>query len=76
VAAGTAATTVTFPHFGTTLVFVPFIFTMHGHWSARKAHAEYQEHQEMVAAEISRLKAPPRHACRVRQPVVNLMLIG
>jgi hypothetical protein len=23
----------------------------------RKAHAEYREHQEMVAAEISRLKA-------------------
>jgi MFS family permease len=42
---------------GCVVVFVPFIFTMHGHWSPRKAHAEYQKHQEMVAAEISRLKA-------------------
>jgi MFS family permease len=42
---------------GCVVVFVPFIFTMHGHWSPRKAHAEYEEHQEMIAAEISRLKA-------------------
>jgi MFS family permease len=41
---------------GCVVVFVPFIFTMHGRWSPRKAHAEYQERQELIAAEISRLK--------------------
>jgi hypothetical protein len=29
---------------------------MYGHWSPRRAHAEYRAHQELVAAEIARLK--------------------
>ena len=42
---------------GCVVVFVPFIFTMYGHWNPKKAHAEYREHQAIVAAEIARLKA-------------------
>jgi MFS family permease len=42
---------------GCVVVFVPFIFTMHGHWRPSKARAELREHQELVAAEIERLKA-------------------
>jgi MFS family permease len=42
---------------GCVVVFVPFIFTMHGHWHPRKARAELRVHQELVAAEIARLKA-------------------
>jgi hypothetical protein len=42
---------------GCVVVFVPFIFTMHGPWSPRKARADYAAHQEKVAAEISRLQA-------------------
>lgn len=41
---------------GCVVVFVPFIFTMYGPWSPKKAHAAYREHQNLVAAEIARLK--------------------
>jgi MFS family permease len=41
---------------GCVVVFVPFIFTMHGHWSPKKSHAEYRAHQQLVAAEIARLE--------------------
>ena len=30
---------------------------MHGPWSPRKARADYQAHQDKVAAEIARLQA-------------------
>jgi MFS family permease len=40
---------------GCVVVFVPFIFTMHGHWSPAKARAEFLAHEEKVAAELSRL---------------------
>jgi MFS family permease len=42
---------------GCVAVFVPFIFTMHGHWRPSKARSEYRAHQELVAAEIERLHA-------------------
>jgi MFS family permease len=42
---------------GCVVVFVPFIFAMHGPWSPRKARAAYRAHQERVAAEIARLQA-------------------
>ncbi len=35
---------------GCVVVFVPFIFTMHGHWSPAKARAEFLAHEEKVAA--------------------------
>ncbi len=40
---------------GCVVVFVPFIFTMHGHWSPAKARAEFLAHEEKVAAELRRL---------------------
>jgi MFS family permease len=40
---------------GCVVVFVPFIFTMHGHWSPAKAHAEYRAHQVQIAAQIQQL---------------------
>jgi MFS family permease len=42
---------------GCVVVFVPFIFTMHGPWNPRKARAEFRAHQERIAAEIARLHA-------------------
>jgi hypothetical protein len=42
---------------GCVVVFIPFIFTMYGHWSPRKARTEYQAHAELVAAELARLTA-------------------
>jgi hypothetical protein len=39
------------------VVFVPFIFTMHGPWSPSRARAEYRAHQERVAEELRRLEA-------------------
>ena len=42
---------------GCAVVFIPFIFTMYGHWSPKKARAEYQAHEELVMAEIARVKA-------------------
>lgn len=42
---------------GCVVVFVPFIFTMHGPWSPRKARADFQAHQDKVTAEIARLQA-------------------
>jgi MFS family permease len=42
---------------GCVVVFVPFIFTMHGPWSPAKARAEYRAHQERVAEELRRLEA-------------------
>jgi MFS family permease len=44
---------------GCVVVFVPFIFTMHGPWNPRKARAAFRAHQERVAAEIARLQAEP-----------------
>lgn len=43
--------------FGCVVVFIPFIFTMYGHWSPRKAKAEYLEHEARIAEEIARLRA-------------------
>jgi MFS family permease len=43
--------------FGCVVVFIPFIFTMYGHWSPRKARAEYREHEARIAEEIARLRA-------------------
>lgn len=45
--------------FGCVVVFIPFIFTMYGHWSPRKARAEYAEHQARIAAETARLRQAP-----------------
>lgn len=42
---------------GCVVVFVPTIFTMHGHWRPAKARAEFRAHQELIAAEIQRLKS-------------------
>jgi MFS family permease len=42
---------------GCVVVFVPFIFTMHGPWSPARARAEYLAHQELVAAELRQLQA-------------------
>jgi hypothetical protein len=42
---------------GCVVVFVPFIFTMHGPWSPRRARAEYRAHQERVAEELRRLQS-------------------
>src|ERR1700761_2549147 len=41
---------------GCVVVFVPFIFTMHGHWRPSKARAEFRVHSERVAAELARLQ--------------------
>jgi hypothetical protein len=41
---------------GCVVVFVPFIFTMHGHWRPSKARAEFRAHSERVAAELARLQ--------------------
>jgi MFS family permease len=41
--------------FGCVVVFIPFIFTMHGPWSPKKARAEFAEHEARVAAEIAEL---------------------
>jgi MFS family permease len=41
---------------GCVVVFVPFIFTMYGHWSPAKARAEFLAHEEKVAAELSQLQ--------------------
>jgi MFS family permease len=43
---------------GCVVVFVPFIFTMHGHWSPSKARAEHRAHEEKIAQELERLNAP------------------
>ena len=37
------------------VVFVPFIFTMHGEWSPAKARAAFNEHEAKVAEELKRL---------------------
>jgi MFS family permease len=37
------------------VVFVPFIFTMHGYWSPAKARAAFNEHEAKVAEELKRL---------------------
>jgi MFS family permease len=42
---------------GCVVVFVPFIFTMHGHWRPSKARAEFRAHSARVAAELARLRA-------------------
>jgi hypothetical protein len=45
---------------GCVVVFVPFIFTMHGPWRPATARAEYQAHQARVAEELRRLKTGER----------------
>jgi MFS family permease len=40
---------------GCVVVFMPFIFTMHGHWSPAKARAEFLAYEEKVVAELKRL---------------------
>jgi len=42
---------------GCVVVFVPFIFTMHGHWRPSRARAEFLERQRRVAEELRRLHA-------------------
>lgn len=42
---------------GCVVVFVPFIFTMHGQWRPSRARAEFRAHEEMIAAEMRRLEA-------------------
>jgi MFS family permease len=42
---------------GCVVVFVPFIFTMAGHWSPAKARAEFGAHEAKVAEELERLRA-------------------
>ncbi|MGH3250834.1 MAG: MFS transporter [Trebonia sp.] len=42
---------------GCVVLFVPCIWTMHGHWRPSRAHAEYRAHQALIAAEIARLHA-------------------
>jgi MFS family permease len=42
---------------GCVVVFVPFIFTMHGPWLPSTARAAYRAHQARVADELARLKA-------------------
>ena len=42
--------------FGCVVVFVPFIFTMHGHWSPKKSRAEYEAYEARVAEETARLQ--------------------
>jgi MFS family permease len=39
-------------------LFVPFIWTMTGHWSPAKARAEAAEHEAKVQAELDQLKEP------------------
>jgi MFS family permease len=41
---------------GTVVVFVPFIFTMYGHWRPSTARKEFEEHEAKVAEELSRLR--------------------
>ena len=48
--------------FACVIVFIPFIFTMYGHWSPRKARAEFAEHEARVAAETARLQSAPTQA--------------
>ncbi len=43
--------------FGCVVAFIPFIFTMYGHWSPKKAKAEYLEHEARVAEEAAALRA-------------------
>jgi MFS family permease len=40
---------------GCVVVFVPFIFTMHGRWSPAKARAEFLAYEEKVAVELKQL---------------------
>ena len=44
---------------GCVVVFVPFIFTMHGPWRPSTARAVYRAHQERVAEELRHLKGEP-----------------
>jgi MFS family permease len=43
---------------GCVVVFVPFIWTMIGHWSPAKARAEFAAHQARIQAEVDALEAP------------------
>jgi MFS family permease len=40
---------------GCVIVFVPFIFTMHGYWSPKKARAAFNEHEAKIAEELRKL---------------------
>jgi len=43
---------------GCVVAFVPFIFTMYGRWSPRRAREDYEARQRLVAQEIERLQEP------------------
>ena len=43
---------------GCVVVFVPFIFTMHGRWSPKQARADFAEHEARVAEELKKLSVP------------------
>ena len=38
---------------GRTVVFLPFVFLMAGHWSPKKAAAEAKAHDELVERELA-----------------------
>lgn len=42
--------------FGCVVVFVPFIFTMHGRWSPKRARADFAAYEARVAEEMAQLK--------------------
>jgi MFS family permease len=42
---------------GCVVVFVPFIFTMTGHWSPAKARAEFAAHEARITEELDRMEA-------------------
>ncbi|MGH3207179.1 MAG: hypothetical protein ACRDNO_05415, partial [Trebonia sp.] len=42
---------------GCVVVFIPFIFTMHGPWRPATARAAFRAHQDRVAEELRRLKS-------------------
>jgi MFS family permease len=42
----------------TCVLFVPFIFTMHGRWSPAKARVDFEAHEAKVQAELDALRAP------------------
>src|SRR6202012_4457265 len=44
---------------GCVVAFVPFIFTMYGRWSPRRAREDYEARQHLVAHGIERLHGPP-----------------
>src|SRR6201996_7012297 len=47
---------------GCVVAFVPFIFTMYGRWSPRRAREDYEARQRLGAQEIERVPEPPAPA--------------